>query len=83
MEGTEAEAGGMDAGSGGMAPGDDEGKADGDGAAATVEGGGALERISVSFNFRQRRKDLDPAAAPAHEVVRADLPARRVRPPGR
>ena len=38
--------------------------------------GPALERISVSFNFRQRRKGLDPAAAPANEVVRADLPAR-------
>ncbi len=38
--------------------------------------GRALERISISFNFRQRRKDLDPAAAPANEVVRADLLAR-------
>ena len=38
--------------------------------------GPALERISISFNFRQRRKDLDPAAAPANEVVRADLLAR-------
>ncbi len=38
--------------------------------------GSALERISVSFNFRQRRKDLDPAVAPANEVVRADLLAR-------
>ena len=36
----------------------------------------ALERISVSFNFRQRRKDIDPATAPAGEVVRADLLAR-------
>ena len=38
--------------------------------------GRALERISVSFNFRQRRKDADPASAPANEMVRADLPAR-------
>ena len=36
----------------------------------------ALERISVSFNFRQRRKGVDPAAAPANEVVRAELLAR-------
>ena len=36
----------------------------------------ADERISVSFNFRQRRKDIDPATAPPNEVVRADLPAR-------
>lgn len=40
------------------------------------EGGLADERISVSFNFRQRRKDIDPATAPANEVVRADLLAR-------
>ena len=40
------------------------------------EGGLADERISVSFNFRQRRKDIDPANAPANEVVRADLLAR-------
>ena len=40
------------------------------------EGGLADERISVSFNFRQRRKDIDPAIAPANEVVRADLLAR-------
>ena len=39
-------------------------------------GGRDDERISVSFNFRQRRKDIDPAAAPANEVVRADLLAR-------
>ena len=37
------------------------------------EGARADERISVSFNFRQRRRDIDPAAAPANEVVRADL----------
>ena len=36
----------------------------------------ADERISVSFNFRQRRKDIDPSTAPANEVVRADLLAR-------
>ena len=36
----------------------------------------ADERISVSFNFRQRRKDINPATAPANEVVRADLLAR-------
>ena len=41
-----------------------------------VADGPALERISVSFNFRQRRKDLDPAVAPANAVVRADLLAR-------
>ena len=41
-----------------------------------AQDGRALERISVSFNFRQRRKDVDPASAPANEVVRADLPAR-------
>ena len=41
------------------------------------EGGGrADERISISFNFRQRRKDIDPATAPANEVVRTDLLAR-------
>ena len=53
-----------------------------DGAAGEVhaqgaeEGGHAGERISVSFNFRQRRKDIDPATTPANEVVRADLIAR-------
>ena len=52
-------------------------KAGGEGAAPEEEGGCALERISVSFNFRQRRKGIDPAAAPANEVVRADLLARR------
>ena len=45
------------------------------GKAEAGEDGRVLERISVSFNFRQRRKDADPAAAPANEVVRADLPA--------
>lgn len=33
------------------------------------EGGLADERISISFNFRQRRKDIDLATAPANEVV--------------
>ena len=47
-----------------------------DGKAVAARGGRAFERISVSFNFRQRRKDVDPASAPANEVVRADLPAR-------
>ena len=53
----------------------EEGSARRDGAA---EEGGVRgeERISVSFNFRQRRKDADRAAAPANEVVRADLQAR-------
>ena len=48
------------------------------GATARQRRGGVRgeERISVSFNFRQRRKDADRAAAPANEVVRADLPAR-------
>ena len=36
-----------------------------------------LERISVSFNFHQRRKGIDPAVAPAGEIARADLFARR------
>ena len=47
---------------------------------AAASGGRAgleLERISVSFNFRQRRKGTDPSVAPAGEVVRADLLARR------
>ena len=44
------------------------------GETASANGRRALERISVSFNFRQRRKGLDPAAAPANEVVRSDLP---------
>ena len=41
------------------------------------DGGLAGERISVSFNFGQRRRDIDPAAAPPSQVVRADLLARR------
>ena len=48
--------------------------AHGGGGTASADGRRALERISVSFNFRQRRKDLDPAAAPANEAVRSDLP---------
>ena len=56
--------------------GDRDGKADREGAASEGEGGRALERISVSFDFRQRRKDIDPASAPANGVVRADLSAR-------
>ena len=40
------------------------------------EGGPALERISVSFNFRQRRKGVAPTDAPAGEVVRKDLSAK-------
>ena len=52
------------------------GEAVADGKAVAAQDGRAFERISVSFNFRQRRKDLDPAAAPANEVVRADLPER-------
>ena len=52
------------------------GEAADEGAAPEEEGGLALERISVSFNFRQRRKGIDPTTAPANEVVRADLLAR-------
>ena len=52
------------------------GEAAAEGKAVAARDGRAFERISVSFNFRQRRKDLDPAAAPTNEVVRADLPAR-------
>ena len=48
----------------------------GEGARAGDQGDRALERVSVSFNFRQRRKDADPASVPANEVVRADLLAR-------
>ena len=46
-------------------------------AAGREEGGLADERISVSFNFRQRRRDIDPATAPPNEIVRANLLARR------
>ena len=66
-------AGDAGAGTGGKAT---DGMPAADGTPAADEGGRALERISVSFNFRQRRKDVDPASAPANEVVRADLPAR-------
>ncbi len=55
-------------------------KARGEPVAGGEEGGRAGERISVSFNFRQRRKDIDPATAPAGEAVRADLLARCVPP---
>ena len=72
-EAGEAGDGGGKAGGAGAGTG---GKAAADGMPAADEGGRALERISVSFNFRQRRKDADPASAPANEVVRADLPAR-------
>ena len=69
-EGEGAEAvgeGGKPVGEGGEGAGED---------ATREEGGFGLERISVSFNFRQRRKGIDPATAPANEVVRADLVAR-------
>ena len=69
-EGEGAEAvgeGGKPVGEGGEGAGED---------ATQEEGGFGLERISVSFNFRQRRKGIDPATAPANEVVRADLAAR-------
>ena len=56
-------------------PGED-GKARVEVSGAGEEGSRADERISISFNFRQRRKDIDPATAPANEVVRADLLAR-------
>lgn len=35
-----------------------------------------VQRISISFNFRQRKKGLDPKKAPANEIVRADLSTR-------
>ena len=60
--------GGKAVGAGGEGAGEDAPQAE--------EGGFGLERISVSFNFRQRRKGIDPAIAPANEVVRADLLAR-------
>ena len=55
---------------------DERAEAGSEGAVPEEEGSPALERISVSFNFRQRRKGIAPAAAPANEVVRADLLAR-------
>ena len=55
---------------------DERAEAGSEGAVPEEEGSLALERISVSFNFRQRRKGIAPAAAPANEVVRADLLAR-------
>ena len=51
--------------------------AGGESATARDESDLGLERISVSFNFRQRREDVDPTAAPTGEVVRADLLARQ------
>ena len=51
-------------------------KAAREGAITQDDDGAADERISVSFNFRQRRGDIDPVTAPANEVVRADLLAR-------
>lgn len=54
----------------------EDGKARNEAAGAGEEGSHAAERISVSFNLRQRRRDIDPATAPANEVVRADLLAR-------
>ena len=53
-----------------------DGTARDDTAVGEVEDCRVDERISVSFNFRQRRKDIDPDAAPSNEVVRADLLAR-------
>ena len=55
---------------------DERAEAGSEGAVPEEVGSPALERISVSFNFRQRRKGIVPAAAPANEVVRADLLAR-------
>ena len=55
---------------------DRDGTARDDHAKGGEEGVRVDERISVSFNFRQRRKDIDPDAAPSNEVVRADLLAR-------
>ncbi len=55
---------------------DERAEAGSEGAVPEEVGNPALERISVSFNFRQRRKGIAPAAAPANEVVRADLLAR-------
>ena len=56
----------------------EDGKGRIEGAVEDAADGRADERISVSFNFRQRRKDIDPTTAPANEVVRADLRARCV-----
>ena len=73
--GTAEDEGGAAAGEDGRAAGEG-GETAGDDTAPEGEGGLALERISISFNFRQRRKGIDPATAPANEVVRADLLAR-------
>ena len=56
---------------------DDIGDTSGGDAGEPAQESRADERISVSFNFRQRRKDIDPATASTSEVVRADLLARR------
>ena len=56
---------------------DDIGDTSGGDAREAAEESRADERISVSFNFRQRRKDIDPATASTSEVVRADLLARQ------
>ena len=67
------------AGAGSEAAGTPGAPAEARNAGATGDGedaGRAVERISVSFNFRQRRRDIGPATAPANEVVRADLLAR-------
>ena len=64
-------------GQGSSEAGDRHANAGDESTAAKDESGLGLERISVSFNVRQRRKDIDPAAAPTGEVARADLLARR------
>ena len=64
------------AGSDATETGGTDGIVEDDGAMRDGEGVRADERISVSFNFRQRRRDIDPSIAPAGEVVRADLQAR-------
>ena len=79
--GPEADEAGDDGGKAGGEGARADGKAVAGGMPAADEGRRAIERISVSFNFRQRRKDVDPASAPANEVVRADLPA--INPPRR
>ena len=61
------------AGPGEVEAGNEQEKGRAEGGAEEADRGGADERISVSFNFRQRRRDIDPASAPANEVVRADL----------
>ena len=61
----------------GSGPDEDEDETAGDDGAEGREASELSdERISVSFNFRQRRRDIDPSTAPASEVARADLSAR-------